>query len=395
MAGWSPTTRRARSLDSERFAATSSTRRSPSTAGGWSSAWATASLSSSAAWSTPCAARSSCRPRLQTAMVDRNVGVAADRSIEFRVGVHLGDVVEEEDGDLMGDGVNIAARLEAICEPGRLCLSGAAYEQVRDRVKETFVDRGEKALKNIARAVRIYALELDRAIVSPVADPAASERTGPPRLSIVVLPFANLGGDPEQEYFVDGVTDCLTTDLSRIRGAFVSARNTASTFKGKPVDVKAAGRVLNVRYALEGSVQRRDDRMRINVQLVDGESGAHLWADRFDKPVVNFFDMQDEIVARLANQLGVELVRTEARRSEKAPGPDALDLVFQGLAWFFKGPSLENLARARAFFERALTLDPDNIGALVNIAFVDFVAATAFYPQDLASRLAAAEGAAT
>ncbi len=150
-----------------------------------------------------------CAIELQTAMVERNAGVAPDKRIEFRVGVHMGDVVEEADGDLMGDGVNIAARLEAICEPGGLCLSGAAYEQVRDRVKETFVDRGEKALKNIARAVRVFALEPDSAVVSPAAHPAASERTGPPRLSIVVLPFANIGGDPEQEYFVDGVTESL------------------------------------------------------------------------------------------------------------------------------------------------------------------------------------------
>ena len=181
-------------------------------------------------------------------MVERNAGVAAGKRIEFHgVGVHMGDVIEEADGDLMGDGVNIAARLEAICEPAGLCLSGAAYEQVRDRVKETFVDRGEKALKNIARAVRVFALEPDSAVVSPAAHPAASERTGPPRLSIVVLPFANIGGDPEQEYFIDGVTRSLITDLSRINGSFVIARNTAFTFKGKPIDVRALGRELNVR----------------------------------------------------------------------------------------------------------------------------------------------------
>ena len=149
-----------------------------------------------------------------------------------------------------------------------------------------------------------------------------------------------------------------------------------------------------MRYALEGSVQRRDDRMRVNVQLVDTGSGAHLWADRFDKPVANFFDMQDDIVARLANELGVELVRTEARRSEKTTNPDALDLVFQGLGWFLKGPSVENLGCARSSFDRALALDPDNIGALVNVAFVEFAAVATFYPQDMASRLAAAERAA-
>ena len=258
-----------------------------------------------------------CAIDMQSAMVERNAGVAADKRIEFRVGVHLGDVVEEADGDLMGDGVNIAARLEGVCQPSGLCLSGAAYEQVRDRVKETFVERGEQALKNIARPVRVYALEQDRAVVSPAAHPAASETTGPPRLSIVVLPFANIGGDPEQEYFVDGVTESPTTDLSRIKGLLVIARNTAFAFKGKPIDAKRLGRELNVRYTLEGSVQHRSDRLRVNVQLVDTESGSHIWAERFDKPLADFFDMQDEIVARLANQLSVELISAEARRSER------------------------------------------------------------------------------
>ena len=193
----------------------------------------------------------------------------------------------------------------------------------------------------------------------------ASAQEGPPRLSIVVLPFANLGGDPEQEYFVDGVTESLTTDLSRLRDALVIARNTAFTYKGKPVDVKALGRDLNVRYVLEGSVQRRSDRMRVNVQLVDAQSGNHLWADRFDKPVADFFDMQDEIVARLANQLSAELFAAEARRSERAANPNSFDLVLQGWARLNKGPRSENSSHARAFFERALALDPDNVLALV------------------------------
>jgi TolB-like protein/class 3 adenylate cyclase/Tfp pilus assembly protein PilF len=336
-----------------------------------------------------------CAIEVQTRMVERNAGLPPERRIEFRVGIHLGDVVEESDGDLMGDGVNVAARLEGMCEPGGVSLSGAAHEQVRDRVKETFIDLGEQLLKNIARPVRVFALQSSSGSVARKGTVPAPEHREPPRLSIVVLPFANVGGDPEQDYFVDGVTDSLTTDLSRIRSAFVIARSTAFTFKGKPIDVRAIGRELNVRYALEGSVQRRGDRMRVNVQLLDAESGSHLWAERFDKPVASFFDMQDEIVARLANQLSVELLLAEARRSEKAPSPDALDLVFQGLAWSFRGPNLENLARARAFFEQALTLDPDNVGALVSMVCVDVTAATNFYPDDIASRLVAAEAAAT
>jgi TolB-like protein len=208
-----------------------------------------------------------------------------------------------------------------------------------------------------------------------------------------VLPFANIGGDPEQEYFVDGVTDSLTTDLSRMRSAVVIARNTAFAYKGKGAEVKKIGRELNVRYVLEGSVQRRGDRMRVNVQLVDAESGAHLWAERFDKPVADFFDMQDEIVARLANQLQVELVSAEARRSERATSPNLIDLLFEGAAAFFKGATSENLSRARDFFERALALDPENVSALVMVAFVDFLIATYFFPDDRAARLAAAEAA--
>ena len=167
--------------------------------------------------------------------------------------------------------------------------------------------------------------------------PPPPEKSGPPRLSIVVLPFANIGGDPEQDYFVDGVTESLTTDLSRISGAFVIGRSTAFTYKGKAVDLKQIGRELNVRYVLEGSVQRGGDRMRVNVQLIEAETGAHLWAERFDKPVADLFDMQDEIVSRLANQLRAELIDAEARRAERAPNPDSMDLYFQGQALFYRG----------------------------------------------------------
>ena len=187
----------------------------------------------------------------------------------------------------------------------------------------------------------------------------------------MVLPFANLGGDPEQEYFVDGVTESLTTDLSRINGAFVIARNTAFTFKGKAVDVKKLGRELNIRYVLEGSVQRGGNRLRVNVQLIDAETGNHLWAERFDKPIADLFDMQDEIVSRLANTLDAELIAAEARRAERSIHPDAMDLVFQGRAWFNKGLTPDYMARARSFFEKAMALDPGNVEAMVGLARVD------------------------
>ena len=208
---------------------------------------------------------------------------------------------------------------------------------------------------------------------------------------MVVLPFANIGGDPEQEHFVDGVTESLTTDLSRIRGAVVIARNTAFTYKGKPLDVKTIGRELNVRYVLEGSVQRGGNRMRVNVQLIDAETGNHLWAERFDKPLADLFDMQDEIVARLASALNAQLVAAEARRAEQAPNPDSMDLYFQGMAWLNKGRTPDNVAQARSFFDRALTADPDNVDALIGSARADVVEGALLFVTDPTAAFAAAE----
>ncbi len=332
-----------------------------------------------------------CAIEVQSAMVERNAGVPEDRRIEFRIGIHLGDVVEEIDADLMGGGVNIAARLEGICDPGGVCLSEDAWRQVRDKVRVAFADLGEKALKNIARPVRVYAVKAEPTAAKYPAP--APDKPGPPRLSIVVLPFANLSGEPEQEYFVDGVTESLTTDLSRMRGMLVIGRNTAFTFKGKAVDLKQIGRDLNVRYVLEGSVQRGGNRLRVNVQLVETETGNHLWAERFDKPVVDLFDMQDEIVARLANMLNAELYAAEAQRGARAPNPDAMDLFFQGISYFNKGPTPEHLGQARGFAERALELDLDNIAALNLRAVTDVTAAMMYQTDDRAARISAAEAA--
>ena len=208
---------------------------------------------------------------------------------------------------------------------------------------------------------------------------------------MIVLPFANIGGDPEQEHFVDGVTESLTTDLSRIRGSFVIGRNTAFTYKGKPVDLKQIGSELNVRYVLEGSVQRGRNRMRVNVQLIDAETSNHLWAERFDKPLADLFDMQDEIVARLASALNAHLVVAEARRAEQAPNPDSMDLYFQAMAWFNKGRAPDNLAQARIFFDRALTADPNNIDALIGLAGAEAIEGVNSFVTDPAVSFAAAE----
>jgi adenylate cyclase len=273
-----------------------------------------------------------CAIEVQNGMVERNAGLPPDRRIEFRIGIHVGDVVEESDGDLMGESVNIAARLESICKPGSICLSEDAYRQVRSRLNLAVNDLGPTQLKNIAEPIRVYALDVGEPAQAKAVPAPAPEKHTAPRLSIVVLPFANIGADPEQEYFVDGVTESLTTDLSRIGGSFVIGRNTAFTYKGKAVDLKQIGRELNVRYVLEGSVQRGGNRMRVNVQLIDVESGSHLWAVRFERPVADLFALQDEIVARLANALQVQLVAAEARRAERVSTPDSMDLYFQGMS---------------------------------------------------------------
>jgi TolB-like protein/class 3 adenylate cyclase len=332
-----------------------------------------------------------CSIELQNGLAERNVGLPPERRIEFRVGIHLGDVVEESDGDLMGDGVNIAARLEGLAEPGGICLSEDAYHQVRDRIQEECVDLGDRTLRNIARPVRIYALKSRSGGAASAPRVTARENQTPPHLSIVVLPFVNLDGDPRHEYFADGVTENLTTDLSRITGSFVIGRHTAFTYKGKAFSLKQIGRDLNVRYALEGSVQRSGKQMRVNAQLVDAESGSHLWAERFDKPVASLFEMQDDIVARLANTLNAQLVAAEARRAERVPHPDSMDLYFQGLAWLNKGLTPEFTAQALGLFEHALMLDPENVDALVRRALTISIAASTSFAEDRAARFAAAE----
>jgi TolB-like protein/class 3 adenylate cyclase len=334
-----------------------------------------------------------CAIEVQSGLAERNAGLPPEKRIEYRVGIHLGDVAEEADGDLMGDGVNIAARLEGVAKPGTICLSEQAYWQVKGRLDLAVTDLGPTALKNIAELIRVYSLEVGQPSRANPSPPAfAAEKIIPPRLSLVVLPFANIGGDPEQEYFADGVTESLTTDLSRISGAFVIARNTAFTYKGKAADVRAIGRDLNVRYALEGSVQRSGNRMRVNVQLIEAETGSHLWGERFDKPVADLFDMQDEIVARLANALDVQLISAEARRSEQTPNPDSRDLYFQGLAWLNKGRTTpDSLAQARGFFDRALVADADNVDALVRSAYTDVLAGGYSFVANPMTAFAAAE----
>jgi TolB-like protein/class 3 adenylate cyclase len=330
--------------------------------------------------------------QFQTRVKELTAADAGDRHIAFRVGINVGDVIVEPH-DIFGDGVNIAARLESIAEPGGICISSSAYDHIQGKVGIEFTDLGEQTLKNIDRPVRAYVVVRDETSPPIRAKDAKPNSLSPPHLSIVVLPFANLSGDPKQDYFVDGVTESLTTDLSRISGSFVIGRHTAFTYKGKAADLKKLGQELNIRYVLEGSVQRSGKRLRVNVQLVDAESGNHLWAERFDKPIADLFVVQDEIVSRLANTLNTQLIEAEARRAERTLHPGTIDLYFQGRACLHKGLTNEHLAQARSFFERALTLDPGHIGALVGTAVVDFNRGANFFTDDRTAPFAAAEAA--
>ncbi len=310
-----------------------------------------------------------CAIAIQKLMVERNAETAEAKRIIYRIGVNLGDVLIEGD-DILGDGVNIAARLEGLCEPGGVLISGAAYEHIRGRIDAEFVDLGEKDLKNIARPVRTYALAIGAP--SALSSTLAASPTGPRRFSIVVLPFANMSSDPEQQYFADGVTENLTTDLSRLRGAFVISRNTAFTFKGKAVDAKQIGTELGVRYVLEGSMQRAGARVRVNAQLIDTETGAHLWAERFQEEIADLFKLQDDVVARLANALSYELVRAEAETAARSKNPNSIDLDMRGrgalIRWAQQAPTKDDLVAVRALFERALEIDPKDVDALVGSA---------------------------
>jgi len=332
--------------------------------------------------------------QFQNRIHELTIGDKEDRRILFRVGINIGDVIVEPH-DIFGDGVNIAARLEGIAQPGGICISASAYEQVIGKVAIEFTDLGEQSLKNIARPVRAYAMVREKPSPATYVERASPGAASTPRLSIVVLPFANLSGDPAQDYFVDGVTESLTTDLSRISGSFVIARNSAFSYKGKSIDVRQVGRELNIRYVLEGSVQRSGNRLRVNVQLIDAVTGNHLWAERFEKPVADLFDMQDEIVSRLANTLNAQLIAAEARRAERSLHPNSMDLYFQGIALLNKGLTPNYMTQAQGFFEGALALDPGNIEALVGAATVAFNRGAALMSDDQAARFATAEPALT
>jgi adenylate cyclase len=349
-----------------------------------------------------------CAVEIQRGMIDRNADFPEDRRIVFRIGINLGDVIVEP-GDIHGDGVNVAARLEGLAEPGGVCISGTAHDQVRDRLPYVFTEKGEQTVKNISRPVRVYLLDANAIAALPASPTSADSKQSSgkylsrrwlaaagmaavliaaglwlgfkrakepsllgsaPRLSMVVLPFTNLSGDPAKDYLADVITEELTTAVSRIKGAFVIARSTAFTYKGKPIDVKQIGKDLGVRYAVEGSVQPSDSKVRVTAQFIDAETGAHLWADQFDADRSNLLEMQDEIVVRLSRALLFQFLAVDiARVNRTRPGNlDAQDLAMRCEADLIAGPA--SYPTAFSLCDRALQIDPRNVLALTISAYL-------------------------
>jgi adenylate cyclase len=301
-----------------------------------------------------------CAIEVQNGMVERNAGVPQDRRIEFRIGIHLGDVVEESDGDLMGDGVNIASRLEGVAAPGAICLSEDAYRQVKARLDLSVSDLGDTQLKNIADPIRVYSLQVGTpgAKEAATSELATSRPAAPPKLSIAVLPFANMSGDADQDYFADGISEDLITALSKLPQLFVIARNSSFTFKGKNVHVQEVGAKLGVRHVLEGSVRKSGNRVRITAQLIDAMTGGHLWAERFDRDLTDIFAVQDDVTQQIVGALAINL--TEGDRQRLAPehtyNVEAYDCFLRGRELWHRLTKETNVA-ARDVLKRAVELD--------------------------------------
>jgi TolB-like protein/Tfp pilus assembly protein PilF len=306
-----------------------------------------------------------CAVEIQRAIAERNGDTPAERRIEFRIGINLGDIISD-DNDIYGDGVNVAARLEALAEPGGICVSGVVRDQVRDKLDIAFDDMGEQQVKNIARAVHVYRIRIDA--------PAATAKAPlplPDKPSLAVLPFQNMSGDPEQEYFADGIVEEITTAIARLPWLFVIARNSSFTYKGKAVDVKQVARELGVRYVLEGSVRKAGNRVRITGQLIDTATGAHIWADRFDGALDDIFELQDQVASSVAGAIEPKLRQSEIERVSRKPTEslDAYDLYLRALAEYDK-PALEGCDAAIGLLRQALGLDPSYAPAAGLIAYI-------------------------
>jgi TolB-like protein/class 3 adenylate cyclase len=317
-----------------------------------------------------------CAIEIQSGMGERNAGVPAERRIEFRMGVHLGDVVEESDGDLMGDGVNIAARLEGVAEPGAICLSEDAYRQIKGRFDITAADLGQTALKNIAEPVRVYSLKVGVSPEPPseerrpAAPEAAPRSTAPNKPSIAVLAFNNMSGDPEQEYFSDGISEDIITDLSMLSELHVIARNSSFAYKKAAVSVPEAAKALGARYVLEGSVRKAGARIRVTAQLIDSASGGHIWANRFDRELTDIFAVQDELTREIVNALKLKLTSGERDRlvRRRAVNVEAYEFLLRAREQAMALTRSGNIA-ARSLAEAAIAIDPNYAAAHALIAF--------------------------
>ncbi|PYL95375.1 MAG: adenylate/guanylate cyclase domain-containing protein [Verrucomicrobia bacterium] len=306
-----------------------------------------------------------CAAEIQRGMRDRNTNVPQERRIEFRIGVNLGDVIVQDE-DIFGDGVNVAARLERIAKPGGIAISGSVRDQIGNRLDLVFEDMGEHKLKNIEQPVRVYSLSQEESTIANTA-PNPDQRP-----SIAVLPFSNMSGDPEQEYFSDGITEDIITDLSKISGLWVAARNTVFTYKGKPVKVEQIARDLGVAYILEGSVRKAGARVRVTGQLISAKDGGHLWADRFDRDLTDIFAIQDEITRAIVEQLTVKLLPQEKKSIER-PQTDNIEAYTYYLRGreFLHRHTKSYYQVARRMFTKAIELDPRYARAYAGIAACD------------------------
>jgi TolB-like protein/Tfp pilus assembly protein PilF len=297
-----------------------------------------------------------CSVDIQEAMAQRNASVPNDRRIQFRFGINLGEIIIE-DGDIYGNGVNVAARLEAMAEPDGICISGSVYDQTQSILSMVYEDLGEQSVKNISAPVRIFAMRMgETKEQTPPAAQSAAPAAEPARATIAVLPFDNLSADPEQEYFADGLAEDLITDLSNVPGLFVISRHSAFAYKGKSIDIRSVAKDLGVRFVVEGSVRRAAARIRINVQLIDAEDGTHLWADRFDRDLADIFVLQDEVVGRIVNALADLLPSAQAIARQRTTNLEAYDLIVRGRVLVTQ--SLESNRAARPLLERSIELDP-------------------------------------
>ena len=334
-----------------------------------------------------------CAVEIQRAMAERNANIADNRHIQFRIGVHLGDVIVEGE-DIYGDGVNIAARLEGLAEPGGVCISQQAYDQVETKLNLSYEDLGKQQVKNIARPVHVYRIAIDRS-VSAAPSPTTETLSLPDKPSIAVLPFTNMSGDPEQDYFADGLTEDIITALSHWRSFPVIARNSTFTYKGRAVGVHQVADELGARYVLEGSVRRAGSRIRVSTQLIDAETEHHVWAAKFDRAMDDIFEIQDEITEKIVATIEPELARAESKKAvfKRPENLTAWDCYLRGMAYIYK-ETCEDNGPAKAMFQRALDLDPNYGEAWAGLAWShlrDFaLACTESKDQSLAKGFAAA-----